>query len=328
MKAFRYYLKDNNDIVSPFTFNHETVNATGKYGKIPLINLSDSNIKGTINTAPHNGTSIIMAPNRKYSVFGIGKLFNALLKAVARDDKIGEQQFNRYNKLLGGSFDYDDIKGFFDNYLDFFDGDVEETLNYLDSGSDSPVHKLVDSELIRNMPVGSLNVKEPLLDNKVNKYNAAYVQSDAPDKDEDRDYTQLMASLSGTHDALASRYGKNNIGLYQVEYDPEDQFTGKDYLENKETAQVDYPAEGKVKVNRVYPVVELDYDKYTDYKNDALRKTKTPDERNEAFREMLKPALGVDPTDISSDERLKVIKHHNNWLNTQNVASIVQRGML
>ena len=287
---------------------------------------------GAFNTAKHNGTSIIMAPNKKYSVLGIGQTLNNMLRCVAKGNK---QRFDQYNNLLNNRFDYDEMKEFFDSYADgLFDGDIAQTLKYLDSGFDSPLYNVVKQDVEKHVPLSTFKKEHstlfsPKTNNEPYDLTAsAYVHSDAEDKDEDRDYNQFIAALTGTHDSLAHHYGKNNIGLYQVEYDPDDQFTGKDYLENKETAQVDYPAEGKVKVNKVYPGVRIDYDALARGRDNVVNVTKNAKDRNEAFRGLIKPILLADPSEIASDTRLKIIKAHNDWCNTQRAIPNVQRGML
>lgn len=40
------------------------------------------------------------------------------------------------------------------------------------------------------------------------------------------------------------------------------------------------------------------------------------------------PVLGVSDEEVPSDVRLKIIKCHNNWLDTQHIIPIIKRGTL
>lgn len=335
MKAFRYYLLDRKgNLVPPIVGKVD--NSEGKYGNIPLLNTNDaSDIPGIFNTAKHNGTSVIIAPDNKYSVRNIGKEINNMLGYVvnADRDKNAREKFDYANKLVGNRYDWDELKNFFESYRDgMFNGDKLKTLDYLDSGFNSPVYNAVKSAVDRNIGYKGID-KEHLsgsrYDDKYDSRNlshAAYV--DDSGKSSEKDYRQLMGALGSTHDTLSYAYGPDRIALYQVEFDPDDIYTGRDYLENKETAQVDYPAEGKVKVNKVYPGMRIDFDRLMAKKDETRKAARSSEELNNNFKNLLEPVLYTKPEELPSDERLKVIKHHNNWVNTQRMIPAVQRGML
>lgn len=334
MKAFRYYLLDENgNLLSPMV--NKANNSAGKYGNIPLINTNEaSDTPGIFNTAQHNGTSIIIAPDSKHSIRSIGQEINRMLRfvAIADKDKNAKEKFDHANRLVGNRYNWNELKNFFESYRDgMFNGDARRTLSYMDSGFGSPIYNAVKGVVDKAIGYKGFDPKYTSGSSYSGKYDsrnivdASYV--DDSGKETEKDYKQLMGALDATHDVLSFKYGPDRVALYQVEFDPDDIYTGKDYLENKETAQVDYPAEGKVKVNKVYPGVRIDYDKFMSKKEDARKLARSSDELNDNFKKILEPVLYTKPDELPSDERLKVIKCHNDWLNTQHMIPIVQRGM-
>lgn len=335
MKAFRYYLLDDKGNLLPPMVGSKVDNSKGKYGNIPLINTNEtSDLSGAFNTAEHNGTSVIIAPDKKHSIYNIGQQINQMLSYIvaAEHDKHAKERFDYANKLYNNMYDWNELKDFFESYKGAFGGDTGRTLKYLDSGYGSPLYNVIKQTVDNNIGYNNLDTsatRGKRYDAKHDLRNitrASYV-NDTSNDDTEKSYTQLMGALGATHDALAHHYGPDKVALYQVEFDPDDIFTGKDYLENKETAQVDFPAEGKVKVNKVYPGARIDYNKLMSKKEEARKAAHSAEELNNNFRGLLEPVMYTKPEEIASDERLKVLKHHNDWVNTQRMIPNIQRGI-
>lgn len=334
MKAFRYYLLDNKGNIIPPMIGSKVDNSEGKYGNIPLINTNEaSDMPGVFNTSKHNGTSVIIAPDKKHSIRNIKQEINNMLYYVvnADRDKHAKEKFDYANKLVDNRYDWNELKDFFESWREAFGMNTDRALQYIEY-SDGPLYDYAKDIVDMNLGHKGLDTKHiegSRYDAKMDPRNitkASYV-NDSNDSGE-KDYRQLMSTLGSTHKALSHAYGPNKIALYQVEFNPDDIYTGKDYLENKETAQVDYPAEGKVKVNKVYPGVRIDFDRFMAKKEEARNASRSSEELNNNFKKMLEPVLYTKPEELPSDERLKVIKCHNNWVKTQRMIPTVQRGML
>lgn len=131
MKAFRYYLLDDKGNLLPPMVGSKVDNSKGKYGNIPLINTNEtSDLSGAFNTAEHNGTSVIIAPDKKHSIYNIGQQINQMLSYIvaAEHDKHAKERFDYANKLYNNMYDWNELKDFFESYKGAFGGDTGRTL--------------------------------------------------------------------------------------------------------------------------------------------------------------------------------------------------------
>ena len=227
MKAFRYYAVDNNgNLLSPIASSN-MLNRQGKYGNIPVVNAKDMSLY--VNNAAHNGTSILMPSNSKYSVFDAKRLINTALDAYIRDRK---DIFDYYNKLSGNLLDkmgysWDSLEGLIKSYW-WEKGKPDKVPGALLDDIDDHLNKNVSS------------VKTDDADANYNKDFEKGKHLDLADRiaavnTEDtglKDYNGLFTALSSMYDTFKNHPATKNkdIGLYQVEYDKDDLFSFRLHL--------------------------------------------------------------------------------------------------